>query len=394
MTDHPAPDPARPTKPAPPHDPSHSPQPHDHHHDRDHPKPDITRLLRGPLNVRSFMLTGLFLLALLYTLYLAKALLVPIVFAILLTVMLRPIVAWLHRRLGLPPALAALIVIGTSLGGLGFAGYALSAPASAWAESLPTEMQEVERKFRGIREHVEGIEKAGKRIEEMTKVESGDGTVEVRVREPPLTTFFLGQTWYLAANFFLTVGLLYFLLASDDLFMVKLVRVIPRLTDKKRAVEIVQGIQHDVALYIVTITLVNAGLGTAVGLTMWGFGLPNPALWGVMAAMLNFIPWVGALTGIGILGIVSLTQFEHAEYALLVPAAYFALTAIEGSFITPMILGRRLVLNPVVIFLSLILWGWIWGIPGIFLAVPIMSAIKIVCDNIPALGAIAEFLGR
>ncbi|MFI4882149.1 MAG: AI-2E family transporter [Phycisphaerales bacterium JB064] len=365
--------------------------------EREHESPpDLTRLgkmLGGPLDVRSIMLTGLFVLAVIAAVYVAKPILVPMVLAILLAIMLGPVVRWLRWSLRIPSPLGAAVVLLVVVGGFGVAAYFLSEPATVWLQDMPSEMREMERKFRGFRERVEGLRQASEQVEAITKP-SEDDAVEVRVSKATITPFLLGQTWYIGANAFLTLGLLYFLLAADDLFLVKLVRVIPKFENKKLAVEVVHQVHHDVALYFVTITLINAGLGVAIGTAMWLLGVPNPLLWGIAAAVLNFIPFAGAIVGVLAVSVVAAANFEHVGQILLVPAVYYTLTTAEGSFITPMILGKRLVLNPVVIFLSIMLWGWMWGIPGIFLAVPIMSAIKITCDNIEPLRVVGEFLGR
>jgi predicted PurR-regulated permease PerM len=353
----------------------------------------LGKLLGGPLDVRSFMLTGLFVLAVIAAIYVAKPILVPMVLAILAAIMLGPLVRWLRWSVHLPSPVGAALVLLVVVGGIGASAYFLSTPATAWLGDMPSEMREMERKFHGLRMRVEGLREASEQVEAITKAPEDDA-VEVRVTKATITPFLLGQTWYIAANAFLTIGLLYFLLAADDMFLVKLVRVIPKLKDKKLAVEVVHHVQHDVALYFLTITLINAGLGVAVGTAMWLLGVPNALLWGIAAAILNFIPFGGAIVGVLAVAVVAAANFEHVGYILLVPAVYYTLTTIEGSFITPMILGKRLVLNPVVIFLSIMLWGWMWGIPGIFLAVPIMSAIKITCDNIEPLRVVGEFLGR
>ncbi|MFI4915563.1 MAG: AI-2E family transporter [Phycisphaerales bacterium JB060] len=353
----------------------------------------LASMLAGPMDVRSFMLTGLFVLAVLAALYAGRPVLVPMVLAVLLAVMLGRLVRWLRVRLRIPPPMGAAIVLATLVGVLGLSAYNLATPATTWLQDMPSEMRQMERKFRGLKQRVEGLREAGEQVEAMTKGED-DGTVEVRVSQATITPFLLGQTWYIAANAFLTIGLLYFLLAADDLFLVKLVRVIPKFKDKKLAVEVVHQVHDDVAMYFLTITLINALLGVAIGTAMWLLGVPNPLLWGIAAALLNFIPFGGAIIGVLAVAVVAAANFEHVGYILLVPAVYYTLTTIEGSFVTPMVLGKRLVLNPVVIFVSLIVWGWMWGIPGIFLAVPIMSAIKITCDNIEPLRVVGEFLGR
>ena len=359
--------------------------------------PDITKLgalLAGPLDVRSFMLTGLFVLAVLAVIYAARPILVPMVLAVLLAVMLGHVVRWLKYPLRVPTSLGAALLLATLVGGAGLGAYYLSEPATTWLQDMPGEMREMERKFRGLKERVDGLREAGQQVEAIANEDTDADAVDVRVRQATITPFLLGQTWYIGANAFLTLGLLYFLLAADDLFLVKLVRVIPKFSDKKLAVEVVHKVQSDVAMYFLTITLINAGLGVAIGTAMWLLGVPSPLLWGIAAAVLNFIPFGGAIIGVLAVGIVAAANFDSVGYILLVPVVYYTLTTIEGSFVTPMILGKRLVLNPVVIFVSLIVWGWMWGIPGIFLAVPIMSAIKITCDNIEPLRVVGEFLGR
>jgi predicted PurR-regulated permease PerM len=142
------------------------------------------------------------------------------------------------------------------------------------------------------------------------------------------------------------------------------------------------------------VAAINAALGTAAGLVFWGLGMPNPALWGALGFVLNFIPYVGAVFTIGITALVAAATFPHLGQAILVPASYLALGTIEGNFVTPHILGKRLVLNPVVIFIGLVFWGWMWGILGALLAIPMLVMVKIICDHIEPLAPLGEFLGK
>ena len=186
--------------------------------------------------------------------------------------------------------------------------------------------------------------------------------------------------------------LLYFLLAYDGVFLMKLIRLMPTLSDKKRAVSIAHDIESHVSRYLLTITVINICLGTAVGTTVGLLGLHNPIMWGVMVAVLNFIPYLGALTGIICMTLGAVLSFDSFSYALIFPAAYLILASLEGNFITPMVMGRSLTLNPVIVLLSLIFWGWMWGIAGIILAVPILAAFKIFCAHIEPMEPLAEFL--
>jgi predicted PurR-regulated permease PerM len=185
---------------------------------------------------------------------------------------------------------------------------------------------------------------------------------------------------------------LYLLLASGDLFLQKLVRVMPTLRDKKRAVEISHEIQQNISNYLFSVTLINMGLGLAVSVGLYFVGVPNAAMWGVLVALLNFVPYFGPAAGVAMLAMVGLLTFDSLGRGLLVPAGYLGLHLLETNLITPVLLGRRFTLNPVVIFVSLIFWTWLWGVPGALLSVPILVSIKVVCDRIPAMSHVSELL--
>ena len=166
----------------------------------------------------------------------------------------------------------------------------------------------------------------------------------------------------------------------------------PTLSDKKRAVSIAHEIEAQVSRYLFTVTLINCCLGFAVGTTVGLLGLPNPVMWGAMVALLNFIPYLGALTGIICMTLGAVLSFDSFSYALLFPASYLVLATLEGNFITPLVMGRSLTLNPVLVVLSLTFWGWMWGITGVILAVPILAAFKIFCSHIEPMEPLAEFI--
>ena len=187
--------------------------------------------------------------------------------------------------------------------------------------------------------------------------------------------------------------LLYFLLASGDLFLRKLINVLPTLSDKKRAVEMAREMEKQVSTYLFTVTLINIGVGVAVGTGVALLGMPNPMLWGALACVLTYVPYLGAAVGIGVLALASVLTFDDLGHALAVPAVYVVVSFLEGNFVTPAVLGRRLILNPVVIFIGLLFWFFLWGIPGALLAVPTIVIFKIVCDHVEGLATIGEFFG-
>lgn len=353
----------------------------------------LKELFNRQLNVRSIALTGIFLLAVMYTLYFARALFIPLFFAVLFNLMLSPAVDAL-RKVHIPSALGAAIVLSLLIAFFTVAVYVFYQPASEWMDRAPATFKQIERKFRFIKEPVEKVSEATKTVEKITEVSPQESEKTVQVKEPPLLNTLFYQTYELAFGLGTTVILLYFLLASGDIFYRKVINVLPTLRNKKQAVEITRHINRDISTYLYTITLINICLGIVVGFSMYLLGMPNPFLWGVMAGIVNFIPYLGAAAGITVIALVAFTTFDNFTSAVLCPAVYLAITALEGNFVTPMILGKRLMLNPVVVFLAILFWGWIWGIPGALIAVPVVAIVKIVCDKIESLAAVGELLGK
>jgi len=363
-------------------------------------RPDLMRLLdlfSGPVDVRSIALTGIFVLLVFYTLYFARDFLLPVVLAFLLTFLLAPVVRGLHR-IRVPEAIGAALVILAVLSGVVYGIYSLSGPAGDWIERAPQGLGRIERRIRDLQRPVTEVREAAEQVQEQVEEMAGQGRrarpTEVQVEGRTLTGVVFSQTQAFLAGAVVTIILLYFLLASGDLFLRKLVRVLPRLSDKKAAIEIARDMEDHISTYLVTMTLINVGLGIAVGGAMRLAGMPNPVLWGVTAAILNFVPYLGPVVTLGMIALVSFLTFEDLGRAFVAPGLYLGLNALEGYLVTPMLLGRRLLLNPVVIFLGIIFWGWLWGIPGALLAVPILVTFKIFCDHIGPLAPIGEFLGR
>ena len=344
-------------------------------------------------DARHISLVGLFILALLYTLHLAQAFILPIVLAILLDFLLSPLVRAL-RRLRIPEPLGAAIVVLGLLGALGLGVWYLSGPAAAWVERAPQSMATVQRKLEELRQPMEQVTQAAEQVEEATQVAEDGGVQQVEIKGPSLTKQLFGGTATLLSAATVVVFLTYFLLAVGDLFLQKLVTVLPQFKDKKTAVMIARETESQISLYLFTAALINLGVGAVTGLALWLVGMPNPVLWGVVAAVLNFVPYVGAVVNMAILGLAALVTFESTAQALVVPGVFFVINMVEGNLITPMIYGNRMRLNTVALFIGLVFWWYLWGIPGAILAVPIMATIKIVCDHIESLAPVGEFLGK
>jgi len=356
---------------------------------------DTARLFHGPFGVRSIALSGLFILACFYTLYFARDFFLPVVLAIVFNFLLAPVVRAL-KRFRIPEALSSAVVIIGMFAIVGVLAYELSGPLADWLEKAPELGTQLQAKMQPLRKPVEKVSNVGDQLEKLTNMKSASQKVPQRVelnQGSLLDTLFRG-TSKLVFSLVVVIVLLYFLLASGDLFLSKLIHVLPTLSDKKKAVQIAREIEANISKYLLTIAVINAGIGVGSGLIFWALGVPNPALWGAVAGLLNFIPTVGALSVAALVTLVAALTFPSLGHALLVPAAFLGLTMTMGTFVSPLIMGRRLTLNPVVIFLGLSFWGWLWGIPGALLAVPMLAMFKIFCDHIEPLAPIGEFLGN
>lgn len=349
--------------------------------------------LRAEGPVRSVGVTVLMVLAVVYALHAGRDFVLPVVFAILLNFLLSPVVRALHR-LRIPVAAAAALVILLLCGLIGVGAYSLAAPANEWIAQAPRTFAKVTAKLRPLRRPVEQVSRTAEQVAREATIASSSRATEVVVRGPSVAQRFFGTTESLVTGVLEVVILLYFLLAAGDLFLQKLIRVLPQFRDKVKAVQIARQTESSISAYLFTVTVLNGVLGVVTTLLMLALGMPNPMLWGVLAGLLEFMPYIGATLMAGTLTIAGLAVFDSVGHALLVPASYFVVNFVQGNFISPLVLGRRLTLNPVAILLGLAFWWQLWGIAGAFVAVPLMATLKIFCDHIETLSPVGEFLGR
>jgi len=342
--------------------------------------------------VRSFMLIGLFLLVLFHTLRVARDLFLPLTLAFFLSFLLSPLLRLL-KRAHISEALGAALLLVALVGGVGLGLYSLITPATEWLAKAPDSITRIQSKLGSLHFPMEQMNRTADQVERTMAGDSVTARVSA-VKSPAwiMQALFGGTTTFLSEAIVVIV-LLYFLLASRDLFLRKLIKVLPSFEDKKRAAEIAREMEHNISTYLFTITLINMGVGVAVGVGVWLLKMPNPVLWGVLACVLTYIPYLGALVGISVLGLAALLAFNDLGHALAVPGVYLVVSFLEGNFVTPLVLGRRLTLNPVVIFVGLLFWFFLWGIPGALLAVPILVIFKIVCDHVDTLAPLGEFFG-
>jgi len=349
--------------------------------------------LQSPRAKSDWVFVGLFILAMLYTFHFARALLMPIILAILFSLLLSPIVGWL-RKLRLPEPVGAALVMVALISGIVFAIYTLAEPAAQWLDKAPESLSTAESKLRKLKQPVADVQRAAEKIEAMTQLQAAKKPREVVVQTPGLGAFITSRTPYLITGLISTLVLLYFLLASGDLFMRKTVRLIPTWRDKVHAVEVGREIQRELGRYFFTVTLINGALGIATAIAMRALGMPNPLLWGAMAMLLNYIPYLGPSTTLAVLSMAAVMSFDDLNRIWPVPAVFLALVVLEGQLIQPIVVGRSLRLNPVMVFVAFLLLGWLWGIAGMFLAVPILVTLKVICDHVERFAALAEYLGR
>ena len=406
---------------------------------------------RKPWTVNERSLFWLALLATGYTLYAARSLLLPIAIAITLALLLRPLVTTLSRRI--PRGLAALVAL---IAVVAFFALVISPVVSKVRELGLTDPDQISQYTEDVKERFKPVLSIYKKVQDasdqldgtvspgeaaaseqaaveepsfrMTVSGAGEDKVAiglpggqavkvpeeteispvrsqplaVRERREPLIGW-LGSAANALANTVLVVILLYFLLAAGDELIGNVVRLTPGVQEKKRMEQLVGKVERGVSKYLFTITGINAGLGVAIGAAMWLLGMPAPWLIGFMAFVFNFVPYVGAIVGMLISGAVAILFFDAGEPAFLglsgqamwglVPACYFLLTNLEGNLVTPTLLGQTMKLNPVLVFLSLVFWGWLWGIGGALLAVPLLAVIRIWCGHFESTRGFAAILG-
>ena len=343
-----------------------------------------------PSDPKVIFLGGLFVLALLAAAYVASEIVLPLVFGIVLKLLLQPAMRILER-LHAPPILAALLLILALFGTIVGLGTAISGPAATWAAKLPEGIPRLQERLSFMREPINTLQQFLQQVEDFGGTGSTPNAA-ASARGPALFTQLFTGTEHFASGFFTTVLFLFFLLVSGDIFLHRLVEILPRFSGKRQVVEISQQIESDISAYLVTITIMNAAVGIAMALTMWLTGAGDPILWGTVAFLLNYAPILGTAVGAAIFLLAGLLTIDTLPQALLPVGLYLVFHVIEGETVTPMLLARRFTLNPVLVIISLVFWLWMWGIPGVILSVPMLAMTKIICDRVRPLAAFGHFL--
>ena len=343
--------------------------------------PAVRTRSRGTLPV-----VGMFGLSVVVALYFGRAILMPILFGMLMAIVLAPVVERLSRFRIPEPIGAAIVMLGI-VGTLVLAIEVLVIPAWDVLAELPVQVQNL------LAELLIWI-RSFRFVSWLAPRDTADLTKHVAAQGITVTAALLQMAQSFILSAISACLLAYFLLSSGDLFLSKLVRVLPIFRDKVRAVTVVRRVQREVATYFASVSMINLGLGIGVTLLTWAFGLPMPWFWGALVALLNFIPYVGAGTSALLLLLAGMAFTASTGQALLLMACFIGITFFEGQLLNPLLVGKRLELNPTVVFIALLFWGWLWGVGGMLLAVPLLIIIKKFADQTPGWEAVTEFLAR
>ena len=370
---------------------------------------DLTR------NRRPSGLSSLLFLALVYTLYFAASLWIPIVIALLLALQLSPLVTFL-QRFYIPRPLSAALLLIAIVGPFTFLGMQLVEPAQKWIERIPEATAKVNEQLTNITEVLAPVEqevpvpvappkpvkKSGIRnffgwFDDEEEVETPAPELVMApapVPEPSTAVSdrlvlgglevamqILAETPVFLAQCLVCIILAVFLLVYGPGIYRTAVEVVPWFQDKVAAAKLVAETQHELSRYILYISLINAGLGLTTAAVLWLLRFEDPLLWGSMVALLNFAPYVGTIFSLSVLSMAGVTQYGLEWGALLPALAFFVLNTIESQLVTPAVLGRNMQMNPLVIVLWLMLWGWLWGIAGVLIAVPLLVCIKLIIGH-------------
>ena len=327
-------------------------------------------------------LWGLFIIAILAILYLGQSIFIPVFLAIIVALTLSPMVIF-FTKCKIPRSLGAglvLIIVSTIFGtGISY----LSEPAGIWFERLPAEVRQLERKVSGYTKSMKDVQKTKETINKITEIKDGSTVKkqEVVVKKSETIFTLLDSTQAVITGALIFLVLLYFFLAYGDNLTVQLGRYWFHKGYQTNLLRVSQEAQETVGKYLLYITIINICLGTSVGFALWLLDMPNPMVWGASTAILNFIPYVGPAINIALITLVSLLTFDNSLAIILPPLILLGFNIIEGQFIQPMVVGHMLTINPILVFMFILFWGWLWGVAGLFMAVPILVVIKIIINQ-------------
>ena len=371
-----------------------------------HDRPPV--LLHMPVSIRSLALVVLAVFVTIYALHWAAAVFIPLMISLLLTYALSPAVEWLARR-RVPRWLGAAVMLLGLLGGLGRTGYALSDDTAALIDSLPLAAEKVRDAVHARASTkatpLETVQKAAARLEQaaqessasVTSTERGVMRVQVEPAHFNIRNYLLSGTLGLLSALgqaTLVVFLTFFALSSGDTFRRKLVKIAgPTLSEKKVTVQVLDEITEQIKRYLLVQVLSSVVVGLVTWLAFWLLGLQHAAVWGIAAGVFNLIPYVGSIAVTAGSALVAFLQFGTPQMALAVGGASLFIHTLTGNLLTPWLTSKTSRMNPVAVFVAVLFWGWLWGVGGLLLGVPILMVIKAICDRVEDLKPAGELLG-
>jgi predicted PurR-regulated permease PerM len=362
-------------------------------------------VIRMPVDIRNVALTAIATVLFVLFLQYAQAALIPVVLGTLTFYALDPIVDRI-QKLGLHRAIGAGIVLLTLVGATGYGIWTLRDDAIAVVEELPRAAAELRQSLRQQREPgaIDKLQQAAKEIDKTAAAAAGPvdpdpgGVQRVQVVQPFRATDYLTYgsmgAMALGSQAVMILFLSYFLLVSDDLYKRKLVKIMPTLSKKKITVQIVDEIGTQIERFLLVQVFTSVLVAVATSLALWWLGLEQAVIWGILAGILNSVPYFGPIVVTGGLMAVAYLQFRTFDMTIYVAGIALVITTLEGWLLTPTLMGKAASINPVAIFIGIIFWSWVWGVWGLILAVPMLMMTKAVCDRIEELQPIGELLGE
>ena len=362
-------------------------------------------VIRMPVDIRNVALSAIATILFVLFLQYAQAVLIPVVLGTLTFYALDPIVDRI-QKLGVHRTIGAALVLTVLAGGAGYGLWTLRDQALAVVEELPQAAAEMRQSLRKQREPsaIDKLQEAANEIDKTAAAAAGPttpdpgGVQRVQIVQPFRATDYLtyGSMGALAfgSQAVMILFLSYFLLVSDDLFKRKLVKIVPTLSKKKITVEIVEEIGTQIERFLLVQVFTSLLVAVATSLALWWLGLEQAVIWGLLAGVLNSVPYFGPLVVTGGLMVVAYLQFRTLDMTFLVAGIALVITTLEGWLLTPTLMGKAASINPVAIFVGIIFWSWVWGVWGLILAVPMLMMIKAICDRIEELQPIGELLGE
>jgi len=337
---------------------------------------------------------GLFGLGILYTLYLARDVILPITLAVLVSLLLAPLVRRFARR-GIHPGISALVLLTALVVTISSLMTMTVRPAVDWLEEAPQGISRLLVEGGQLGEMYESMTDSAREVEEqLAEATDEEEAQTVVIQSESWRGQLMVGLWDTVASVALALALSYFLLASGDHLIRNFVRRLPGRERRLTVLRIIRDSQLEIARYLGFITISNSLVGLATGLMAWGLDLPSPMVWGVAAALLRFIPYLGVILTVGILTVVSAATHGDPLMIVAAPLGYLVLSSIVGFFLEPYLHGFRMAINPIIIFVAIFFWGWLWGPIGVLLAVPLMTVIQSFLRRIDRLEPVYRVIAR